>query len=85
VGCCHAQRGNRRGSLALLERSVGYLQRFPSPHRGIDTKALIAISQSVARMVRLHGPSANLEFPRFPPSGNKVSRACLTPRPEERE
>jgi predicted metal-dependent hydrolase len=72
VGCCHAQRGNRRGALALLERSVGYLQRFPSPHRGIDTKALIGISQSVASLVRQHGPSADLEFPRFPHLNNDI-------------
>jgi predicted metal-dependent hydrolase len=72
VGCCHAQRGNRHGSLALLERSVGYLQRFPSPHRGIDTKALIGISQSVASLVRQHGPSADLEFPRFPHSNSDL-------------
>ena len=31
VGCCHAQRGNDHGALALLGRAAGYLRRYPSP------------------------------------------------------
>ncbi len=66
VGCCHAQRENRRGALTLLERAVGYLRSFPSPHHGIDTRALISVAQTVADQVRLHGASADLDFPGFP-------------------
>jgi predicted metal-dependent hydrolase len=66
VGCCHAQRGNRRGALVLLGRAAGYLQRFPSPHRGIDTRALISLARAVADLVRRHGASAGLDFPEFP-------------------
>lgn len=53
VGCCHAQRGNGRGALALLERAAGHLQRFPSPYWGVDTTALISVARSVADQVRL--------------------------------
>jgi predicted metal-dependent hydrolase len=66
VGCCHAQRENRRGAVTLLERAVGYLRSFPSPHHGIDTRALISVAQTVADQVRLHGASADLDFPGFP-------------------
>jgi predicted metal-dependent hydrolase len=66
VGCCHAQRGNDRGALALLERAAGHLRRFASPHCGIDTTALVAVARSVAEQVRQRGASASLDFPRFP-------------------
>ena len=66
VGCCHAQRGNDRGALALLERAVTNLQAYPSPQCGIDTRALVSIARSVADQVREHGASANLDFPKFP-------------------
>ena len=66
VGCCHVQRENTRGALALLERAVGHLQRYPSPHREIDTRALIGVARIVADRVRQHGASPDLDFPRFP-------------------
>ncbi len=66
VGCCHAQRGNRRGALALLDRASDYLQRFPSPHWDVDTAALVSVAQNVAAQVRQRGASASLDFPRFP-------------------
>ena len=66
VGCCHAQRGNRRGALAVLERAAGHLRRFPSPHWGIDTAALVSVARTVADQVRQHGASASLDFPKFP-------------------
>lgn len=66
VGCCHAQRGNAPGALALLNRAEGYLSGYPSPHCGIDTAALIAVARTVADQVRRCGASARLDFPRFP-------------------
>jgi len=69
VGCCHAQRGNDRGALALLARAVDRLRPFPSPHRGIDTAGLISLAQSVAEQVRRRGASADLDFPGFPSAG----------------
>jgi predicted metal-dependent hydrolase len=66
VGCCHAQRGNSRGALALLERAAGHLRRFPSSHGGIDTTALASVARSIADQVRQRGASASLDFPKFP-------------------
>jgi predicted metal-dependent hydrolase len=66
VAFCHAQRGNDRGTLALLERAAGHLRRFPSPHRGIDTAELLRVARSLADQVRQRGASASLDFPKFP-------------------
>ena len=66
VGCCHAQRANDRGALALLERAATHLRSCPSPHCGIDTAGLISMARSVADQVRQRGASANLDFPKFP-------------------
>jgi predicted metal-dependent hydrolase len=66
VGCCHAQRENDRGALALLERAADHLRGFPSPHYGIDTTALISVTRKVADQVRQRGASATLDFPKFP-------------------
>ncbi len=66
VGCCHAQRGNDRGALALLERAASHLRCFPSPHRGIDTAELISVTRTVVDQVRQRGASDSLEFPGFP-------------------
>lgn len=69
VGCVHTQRGNATGALTLLERAVGYLAPYPSPHHGVDTSALRAAAARVAEAVRSEGPSADIEFPRFPRAG----------------
>ncbi|HUH06865.1 MAG TPA: DUF309 domain-containing protein [Egibacteraceae bacterium] len=66
VGCCHGQRRNDAGAVALLERAEGYLSSYPSPHEGIDTAALRAVALDVAAQVREHGASPELEFPAFP-------------------
>jgi predicted metal-dependent hydrolase len=66
VGCCHAQRGNDRGALALLERAADYLRPFPTPHCGIDTQGLISAARSVAEQVRRRGAFPELDFPQFP-------------------
>ncbi len=66
VGCCHAQRGNRRGALAVLERAAGYLERFTSPRWSVDPVVLAAAARTVAEQVRRRGASADLDFPEFP-------------------
>ena len=66
VGCCHAQRGNDRGALALLERAAGHLRRFPTPHFGIDTTALVSVARTVADQVLQCGASPSIDFPKFP-------------------
>jgi uncharacterized protein len=69
VACCHVQRGNARGALALLARAVSKLEAFPSPHRGVDTRALLAGARAVAAAVRARGAPADVAFPPFPHAG----------------
>ncbi len=66
VGCCHAQRGNAKGALALLERATRALGRYPSPHCGVDTAELILRARRVADQIEQRGASADLDFPGFP-------------------
>jgi hypothetical protein len=66
VGCCHVQRGNARGALALLERGAGLLQGYGSPHLGIETEALIDAARRISQRVRRRGASPDLDFPKFP-------------------
>jgi predicted metal-dependent hydrolase len=66
VGCCHVQRGNVKGAVALLTRATQYLRPYPSSHCGIDTTALIAVARHVADQVAQGGASAAVEFPKFP-------------------
>ncbi|MDP8971375.1 MAG: DUF309 domain-containing protein [Actinomycetota bacterium] len=69
VGCCHAQRGNAQGAVTLLERSVGYLRSYPSPHHGILTEALARTALRVCADVKERGASPDMAFPRFPLAG----------------
>ena len=66
VGCCHCQRRNAPGAVALLERASNQLSGYPSAHRGIDTESLVALARRVAAAVAEHGASPDLDFPRFP-------------------
>lgn len=69
IGCCHAQRENARGALALLDRAAGNLKGFASPRGGLDSTALIPMARGIADQIRRHGASAGLDFPQFPSSG----------------
>ncbi|CAN5143844.1 DUF309 domain-containing protein [soil metagenome] len=70
VGCCHAQRGNDEGAVTLLERAAGYLDPYPSPHRGVATDRVIRGALTVAAAVREQGASPGVPFPRFPPAAD---------------
>ena len=65
VGCCHIQRGNTVGAMALLERGVEHLRDYPSLHLGIDTPALSSDVLRLAREVSCDGISTRMEFPRL--------------------
>jgi predicted metal-dependent hydrolase len=39
VGLCHFCNGNVRGAVKLYHSSRAYMDRFPSPHLGLDTAA----------------------------------------------
>lgn len=66
VGCCHVQRGNDTGALALLERAAHYLSDVPARYRGVDVARLIEATRQVAARTREHGASPDIDFPPFP-------------------
>lgn len=66
VGCCHLQRGNARGAVALLTRAAGYLRPYPSPCCGVDTVGLLDLAQHLSRQVRASGGPAGIVVPPFP-------------------
>ncbi len=66
VGCVHIQRGNRSGALKLLDRAAGHLRRQPQHDRGVDRANLRAVALWLAGQVERHGPTPELDFPRFP-------------------
>lgn len=66
VGCCHTQRRNQGGATSLLETAVGYLEPYPSVHRGVDAGTLAAEARALAARVAEQGASPDQEFPRFP-------------------
>jgi predicted metal-dependent hydrolase len=69
VGCCHVQRGNAPGALALLERAEARLGGYASPHRGIDTSGLVALIRATAARVRAQGATPAFEFLELPVAG----------------
>lgn len=66
VGCCHVQRGNDTGALALLERAAHYLGDAPAHYHGVDVARLIEATHHVAARTREQGASPDIDFPRFP-------------------
>jgi predicted metal-dependent hydrolase len=66
VGCCHVQRGNDTGALALLDRAARHLADAPDRHHGVDVPALVEIARHVAAQAREQGASPDLDFPAFP-------------------
>lgn len=63
VGCCHLQRGNRRGAVAVLERARRNLDGYPDEHGGVDARGLRAFAATLERE-----PRAELSaFPRARP------------------
>jgi predicted metal-dependent hydrolase len=66
VACCHVTRGNARGAATLARRAARNLRGYPSPHRGVDTSALVAAMRALADAVRARGcrpPPPLLPFP----------------------
>ena len=61
-------RGNQHGAHTLLRRAAGRLQRYPSPHWGIDTEGLAATALAQAEAIedteRAGLPSPALAYPK---------------------
>jgi hypothetical protein len=72
VGWCHVQRGNAHGAVRLLSRAVANLEPYPSPHRGVDTTALVETARAAIRWVQERGAVPPPPAPAFP----LAPRAC---------
>lgn len=66
VGWCHMQRGNAPGAVSVLSRAVANLEPYPSPHRGVDTAALVASARAAIGRVRAGGIGSPPPWPVFP-------------------
>jgi hypothetical protein len=56
VGLTHAQRGNARGAVALLDRGAGHLARWVGPvPAGLDVPGLLAHAEALARRIERDG------------------------------
>ncbi|GAA1323293.1 DUF309 domain-containing protein [Pseudonocardia xinjiangensis] len=56
VGLTHAQRGNARGAIALLDRGAGHLARWVGPvPAGLDIPGLLAHAEALARRIERDG------------------------------
>lgn len=52
AGYVHLQRGNVHGTITLLTRAAGRVERYPDPHRGVATEALTVRLRADAERVR---------------------------------
>ena len=68
AGYTHHLRGNQHGAHTLLRRAAGRLQRYRSPHWGIDTEGLAATALAQAEAIedaeRAGLPSPALAYPK---------------------
>lgn len=51
AGYVHLLRGNAHGAVRLLGRAAERLRRYPSGHRGIDTRAVAGAAESLAAAI----------------------------------
>ena len=65
VGCCHVQRGNARGAVALLRRAARNLEGTTSCRR-VDGAELARLALDLAARVESGGTAAIRAFPRLP-------------------
>jgi len=64
VGCCHVQRGNARGAIALLRRAARHLEGRTVQR--VDGAELIRLALDLARTIERGGTASVRAFPCFP-------------------
>jgi hypothetical protein len=78
VGLCHFCNGNQRGAVKLYRSSRDYMERYGSPHLGLDQR------QFWTDMERCFGPLlAATEDARLVPVEEHIPEIALDPAPEE--
>ncbi|HEU4542722.1 MAG TPA: DUF309 domain-containing protein [Jiangellaceae bacterium] len=66
VGMTHAQRGNVRGAVQLLDRGAARIAEYAdNPPHGIDVKGLVAWAHDAAGRLAAAGASAPIPTPRL--------------------
>jgi predicted metal-dependent hydrolase len=66
AGYVHLQRANAHGAFTLMRRAVGRIERYPSPHLGVDTQALAAAATRDADTVE-HADQEGRPIPEVTP------------------
>jgi uncharacterized protein len=68
AGYTHFLRGNPHGAHTLLRRGAGRILRYPSPHRGVDVRALggiaMAHADQIERAEQAGDAPPRIEFPK---------------------
>jgi predicted metal-dependent hydrolase len=78
VGLCHFCNGNVRGAVKLYHSSRAYMQRFASPHLGLDTEAFWKqMEKCFAALLAAPEPDRSIEL-----EEDLVPVIELTPPPE---
>jgi predicted metal-dependent hydrolase len=79
VGLCHFCNGNVRGALKLYHSSRDYLNRYPSPHLGLDLAGLHdQMTRCFAELLASPAPDRSIT-----PDEELVPEIALSPAPEE--
>lgn len=66
VACCHHQRGNLHGSVALLDKAAARLAGYPDVHYGVDVEQLRVFAEGAAAALRQAGDTIEIGYPDFP-------------------
>lgn len=66
VACCHHQRGNVRGCVALFRRAAEKLRRYPDVYRGVDVEQLRVFAEGAAAAVEDAGEIFEIGYPELP-------------------
>lgn len=69
VGVTHAQRGNGRGAVRLLERGAARIAAYAAnPPHGIDVAGLVGWADRTAAQIAMDGPDVRVDPPRLRPT-----------------
>lgn len=66
VGCCHHQRGNVAGCVALFRRAADKLAGYPDVYRGVDVEQLRVFAEGAAEAVEDAGEIFEIGYPDLP-------------------
>ncbi|HEX2027308.1 MAG TPA: DUF309 domain-containing protein [Nitriliruptorales bacterium] len=66
VGCCHHQRGNVHGTVALLRKAAAKLAAYPDVHHGIDVEQLRVFAEGAAAAVEEAQEIFDIGYPDLP-------------------